>query len=175
MLFAVGAPDPQRTRAPEMERAAIGDPGDEGASGQRRGREVVPASGNRRTSRPRARTAYATSVSIHSAIMLPPLCLAEHETELRDRTLEKRVSEQRIEDVGDRADEDELVDPPRAPLRRRDGRRHRTSSGDPGRVATGLRLACIDCAAPGQASLRRWIRLTLSRDWNGHRGQTAPR
>src|SRR5262249_49294437 len=100
---------PQRTRTPEMERAAIGDPGDEGASGQRRGREVVPASGNRRTSRPRARTAYATSVSIHSAIMLPPLCLAEHETELRDRTLEKRVSEQRIEDVGDRADEDELV------------------------------------------------------------------
>ena len=28
---------------------------------------------------------------------------------LRDQTLEKRVSEQRIEDVGDRADEDELV------------------------------------------------------------------
>src|SRR5262249_19672214 len=43
-LLAVGAPDPQRTRAHEMEQAAIGGPGTRDASGQRRGRDVRPAS-----------------------------------------------------------------------------------------------------------------------------------
>src|SRR5262249_61402805 len=44
-FLAVGEPDPQRMRAHEIERAAIGDAGHEGAASQRRGPEVVPVGG----------------------------------------------------------------------------------------------------------------------------------
>src|SRR5262249_9762692 len=95
---------------------------------------------------------------------------------LRDQPLEKRVSEQRIEEVGDRADEDgDLPRARRAPLRRRDRRRNRTSYGDPARVATVSHSFASAPRLRDKPARGGGCHLTLSGDWNGHRRQTAPR